>query len=74
MAALLNWAGRTAIYDIARNRSTYGLSPASVWLGVILGICLPIISNIFPIQRALGKTLRGSLDLYHRSAGELSVT
>ena len=74
MAAALNAAGRAAVYDIARNRSTYGLSPGSIWLGVILGIFLPLISNILPIQAALGKTLRTSLDLYQRSAGELAVS
>lgn len=34
---------------------------------------MPIISNIIPIQRALSKNLRVSLDLYHRSVNELSV-
>jgi hypothetical protein len=34
---------------------------------------LPFVSNILPIQRALSKNLRVSLDLYHRSVNEITV-
>jgi len=70
----LNYALRAVLYSIAHNESTYGLSSASILIGVSLGILLPLVSNIIPIQRALGKTLRTSLDLYHRSAGQLLVS
>ena len=43
-------------------------------LGTLLGFFLPVISNIIPIQRALSKNLRVSLDLYHRSVNELTVS
>lgn len=39
-----------------------------------LGLILPFISNIIPIQKALSKNLRVSLDLYHRSVNELVVS
>jgi len=39
-----------------------------------MGIILPFIANIEPIQRAVAKNLRISLDLYHRSINELVVT
>lgn len=42
-------------------------------MALLLGFFIPIISNYFPIKRALGKTLRNSLDLYHRSINEMTV-
>ena len=61
------------LYDLVNNESSYGLSASSIVIGVLLGTLLPLFSNIIPIQRALGKTLRSSLDLYHRSTSELLV-
>jgi hypothetical protein len=43
-------------------------------LGVLVGILLPVISNMIPIQRALSKNLRSSLDLYHRAINEITVS
>jgi len=45
----------------------------AVWVGVFSGSAIPLASNVFPIQKALGKNLRASLDLYHRKAGELTI-
>ena len=42
-------------------------------VGIALGIIIPLISNVFPIRRSLGKNLRNSLDLGHRKVGELTV-
>ena len=74
MAVVLNVVLRFILYRIANNSSTYGLGLWSVILGVSLGIFLPLFSNILPIQKALGKNLRASLDMYHRSVGELAVS
>eukprot|EP00708_Paratrimastix_pyriformis_P001987 GAFH01000724.1.p1 GENE.GAFH01000724.1~~GAFH01000724.1.p1 ORF type:complete len:1155 (+),score=530.18 GAFH01000724.1:461-3466(+) len=43
-------------------------------LCVLVGILMPLISNIFPIRRALSNTLRDSLDLYHQTFAETRVT
>ena len=43
-------------------------------MGISLGLLIPLISNYLPIRRALSKTLRDSLDLYHRAVNGIVVT
>jgi ABC-type antimicrobial peptide transport system permease subunit len=74
VAYFLNLIVRYMIFIYAENTTNYDLSQGSIILGVMLGIFLPIISNIILIQRALSKNLRVSLDLYHRSVNELTVS
>jgi hypothetical protein len=40
---------------------------------VLIGTLVPLVSNITPIGRALSKTLRDGLDLYHHVISELTV-
>jgi len=51
----------------------YNLPRSSIALGITIALVLPLISNIVPIQRALSKTLRDSLNVYHRTVSELTV-
>jgi len=74
MSAILNYIVRDVLYALTNNYSTYWLSIGAVWFGCFIGIVIPIFSNVLPIQSALGKNLRASLDLYHRSASELSIS
>ena len=74
VAYFLNLIVRYFIFTTSQNTTTYDLSVGSAILGCIIGIFLPIIANIIPIQRALSKNLRVSLDVYHRSVNELTVT
>lgn len=39
-----------------------------------MGLVIPLIANVMPIQRALSKNLRVSLDLYHRTINEITIT
>mmetsp|Transcript_22269 Transcript_22269/g.34447 ORF Transcript_22269/g.34447 Transcript_22269/m.34447 type:complete len:800 (-) Transcript_22269:1038-3437(-) len=73
-AAFLNLVLRYIIFTLTGNYDSYFLSTGSIYLSVAIGILMPLFSNILPIQKALGKNLRQSLDIYHRSAGELSVS
>ena len=74
MAAFLNASVRAILFSIAQNWASYSLSTTSIYLGVAIGILLPLVSNIIPIQRALGKNLRASLDANHRgSASEMAI-
>ncbi|KAI9140455.1 FtsX-like permease family-domain-containing protein [Paraphysoderma sedebokerense] len=41
------------------------LDPSAWTLGVIIGLVLPIVGMVIPIRRALTKTLRDALDVYH---------
>ena len=72
-AAILNLIARKILYLIVQNESTYNLSSGSLWIGITLGLVLPLLSNIIPIQRALGKNLRASLDQYRRSLSDMAV-
>lgn len=74
VAYFLNIVVRYILFNLSENSSSYYLSPNSVVLGVLIGLLLPICANIIPIQRALSKNLRNSLDLYHRTVNEVSVT
>lgn len=65
---------RFFIFIYAQNTTDYDLSGGAILLGCLIGIFLPILSNILPIQKALSKNLRVSLDLYHRSVNELTVS
>ena len=47
------------------------------WIAIVvpvaLGIFIPIIANVVPIQAALGRTLRDSLDVTHQTFNETKV-
>lgn len=65
LSSVLNYGLRYVLYSLTNNFADYYLSESAIILGVTIGIVLPFISNILPIQSALGKNLRNSLDLYH---------
>ena len=73
VACILNYLARFIIFDYSQNTTTYALSIAAILLGMFLGLVIPLISNIIPIQRALSKNLRDSLNLYHKTINELTV-
>jgi hypothetical protein len=45
----------------------------AIFYPTLLGLFIPLIANIVPIRRALGKTLRDSLDITHQSNNETNV-
>jgi hypothetical protein len=58
----------------AANESSFALSSISLWIGILFGIIMPLLAILLPIQAALGKNLRTSLDLNHRANTEKSVS
>lgn len=74
VAAIMNASIRAAMFYFSQNTLTYGLSKSSIVIGLLVGCVIPVGANILPIRRALGKNLRTSLDLNHRSTGELTVS
>jgi len=74
IAMALNYGVRVLLYKLVDNESTYMLSQSSLWLGISLGLLLPLAANVIPIMKALGKNLRASLDMYHRSVDGLTVS
>ncbi|KAK5577019.1 hypothetical protein RB653_001956 [Dictyostelium firmibasis] len=45
----------------------------SILSGLFMGFLMPIVANIAPIQRALSRTLRDALDVYHQVKNETLV-
>jgi len=43
-------------------------------LGLTLGVVMPACAIVVPIRRALSSTLRDSLDLYHQTINQVTVT
>lgn len=64
VAVVLNYYTRKLIYDFTGNTASLSLSNDSIVMGLVLGVFIPLVSNILPIRSALGKNLRSSLDQY----------
>lgn len=73
IAALLNVALREVIFLEAKNSLTYGLTTSALVLGITTGILVPFFANYLPIEAAMDKTLRNSLDLNKRKADSVGV-
>lgn len=73
MSAILNVGLRHILYTLSNNTYVYTLSSQAIWAGCLIGIVIPLFSNVLPIQSALGKNLRASLDLYRRSNSEMAI-
>ena len=73
IAYLLNIVICIAIFEKTTLAGQYFLYTSGILYGLIVGIIMPIISNIFPIQRALSKTLRDGLSLLRHTLNEISV-
>jgi len=50
--------------------TTLEMQTRTIFLGLFLGIFLPLLSNIVPIKQALGNSLRNALD-HFRSGNEV---
>ncbi|KAL4502254.1 hypothetical protein ABPG72_000489 [Tetrahymena utriculariae] len=74
MAYLVNSIIAFVIFNRSMVVTSYDLHWSAVVLAVCLGIFIPLLSVYLPIQRAMSKTLRDSLDLYHRVINEISVS
>uniref|UniRef100_A0A6T6YUC0 ABC3 transporter permease C-terminal domain-containing protein n=1 Tax=Bicosoecida sp. CB-2014 TaxID=1486930 RepID=A0A6T6YUC0_9STRA len=51
-----------------------GLHTSAVVYALVLGTVMPAIANIIPVRRALSKTLRDALDMYHQTSNAVQVT
>lgn len=58
--------GKFFVYDFCLIGSEYNLSNWAIFLSILIGFIMPIISNIMPISRVLSKTLSDSLESTHR--------
>lgn len=74
MAYVLNTFIAYYIFNQSMLVTSYDLHSSALTMALILGILIPLLSVYLPIQRAMSKTLRDSLDLYHRVVNEISVS
>jgi predicted lysophospholipase L1 biosynthesis ABC-type transport system permease subunit len=51
----------------------YSFIGSALISSVLVGLIMPIIANILPISRALSRTLRDSLDVYHHVISDVTV-
>jgi hypothetical protein len=73
ISAIANVGLRLFIFIYSAATYTFLFSAASTILGLILGLAMPLFSNIWAIQRALGKKIRDSLDIFHTGINEVLV-
>eukprot|EP00808_Paulinella_micropora_P024572 g3892.t1 len=72
-AWLVNIPITRLIADLVSLLPVYALSPKALAVSISIGFGMPLLANVVPIRRALSKTLRDSLDVYHHVINELTV-
>ena len=72
-AWIINILLRQIIFIESQNFMSYGLTAASIAIGVTLGLVMPLFANYLPIRTAMGKNLRSSLDLSMRTDEKIGV-
>ena len=73
LAFLANIPLAIKIADFAAVDVDYTFLAAPILVATALGLIMPALANIVPISRALSKTLRDSLDVYHLVQSEVLV-
>uniref|UniRef100_A0A6U6A8Q8 ABC3 transporter permease C-terminal domain-containing protein n=1 Tax=Guillardia theta TaxID=55529 RepID=A0A6U6A8Q8_GUITH len=77
LGLLLSWAASfpaiDAISKYALVSLDYNLEAMALTSAIAIGIAMPLAGNIFPIKRALSRTLAESLDVYHKTHAETIV-
>ena len=73
IAYMLNVLISIIIFNKTVITSTYFLQPIGFAYGLVIGIVMPAISNIFPVRRALSKSLRDGLNLIRKTVNDVTV-
>ena len=73
IGALLNVFSRHLTFIYTVSYTTYMIAPVAAILGVVIGLLMPLGSNIWAIKRALGKKIRDSLDIFHTGISDVLV-
>eukprot|EP00004_Rigifila_ramosa_P022811 TRINITY_DN6304_c0_g1_i1.p1 TRINITY_DN6304_c0_g1~~TRINITY_DN6304_c0_g1_i1.p1 ORF type:complete len:1190 (-),score=307.13 TRINITY_DN6304_c0_g1_i1:20-3532(-) len=73
VAYLTNIPATVYIASYAYVQASFQFSQKAVLVPVLIGLFVPILSNIVPIRRALSTTLRDSLDVYHQTYNDTTV-
>lgn len=73
ISATLNASMRWYVFTNSKNSTTYWMSVGAALSGLLVGACMPMISNVWAIKRALGKKIRDSLDIFHNGINDVMV-
>ena len=73
ISALINVFSRHLTFTYTVSYTTYMIAPVAAILGVIIGLLMPLASNVWAIKRALGKKIRDSLDIFHTGISDVLV-
>lgn len=73
VAFLANIPIAITIANFAYLPADFLFNPTAILLALTLGLVMPIIANIVPISRALSRTLRDSLDVYHQTVSDVTI-
>jgi predicted lysophospholipase L1 biosynthesis ABC-type transport system permease subunit len=62
------------IYTYSYSEVSYLILYSPILIGIAVGLFIPMASNILPIKKALSKTIRDALDIYHSQVSDLTVS
>jgi len=62
------------MFSYAAHVTSYVMTKEGWIYGLVFGTVIPLICNYMPSRKALGKTLRESLDKFHQSITEVKIT
>jgi hypothetical protein len=65
---------RYFIFKFTLSNTGYFIATTALILGIVLGIFMPLITNLMTVNRALSKKIRDSLDIFHSAANDSIVT
>eukprot|EP01062_Namystynia_karyoxenos_P016903 TRINITY_DN16223_c0_g2_i1.p1 TRINITY_DN16223_c0_g2~~TRINITY_DN16223_c0_g2_i1.p1 ORF type:complete len:1302 (+),score=431.16 TRINITY_DN16223_c0_g2_i1:222-3908(+) len=75
LAFVTNIIVEESLSEFSKFEPRYGsINTYSLVIPICIGVCVPLIANIIPIQRALGRSLRDALDIAHQSQTVTEVT
>jgi predicted lysophospholipase L1 biosynthesis ABC-type transport system permease subunit len=73
VSSMLNFVVVAVMRWFAAVQLPWGMYPGAWIFAVVLGVCVPALAVIVPIQRALTATLRDALDISHNVVNDVTV-
>ena len=73
IGVILNVVVAYLIFTFSYAQISYVIAFTPILWGICLGFGLPYISNIFPIQKALSRTIRDAIDVFHQQVNDISI-
>lgn len=71
VAYALNMIVSYCVFESTMLPTSYILDSRAIGIGLGIGIAIPLVSNLWPIRKALSKTLRDFLNIYQRATSDV---